>query len=363
MEDYKVKVGSEAESKEAQELLFELGYVRMNGEETPHISPTTVMVRAHKEMGINFVDSLETFEFKNIISRQDEYILINIPQLRDMVVLKRNDIGDSNAYRSDNGVKYYITSDNKYYYFPAIGNLEWTQSCNEISYLEYRVKQIKKEVVMKEFLVKSQDGRWRLETEVVGDPGDDIIEVPEGADTLAGDSSTRYFWKHGVGEKGNMIIGVGESLARYSGWTDCKDSADVWLDCVNDDSFKIIWQRETLNDKVASAEVARQSGMFVGTPFSDLSAFNFGAIDDFVESNVEQGAKHSHYKKDISHLNTLDIYRVTELFNPHSCGAHIAKKALCSGQRGHKDLLTDIQDIIDTAERWKEMLIEDEKAK
>ena len=54
---------------------------------------------------------------------------------------------------------------------------------------------------------------------------------------------------------------------------------------------------------------------------------------------------------------------MTELFNPHSCGAHIAKKALCSGQRGHKDLLTDIQDIIDTAERWKEMLIEDEKAK
>ena len=44
-------------------------------------------------------------------------------------------------------------------------------------------------------------------------------------------------------------------------------------------------------------------------------------------------------------------------------GAHIAKKALCSGQRGHKDLLTEIQDIIDTAERWKEMLIEDEKGK
>ena len=119
--------------------------------------------------------------------------------------------------------------------------------------------------------------------------------------------------------------------------------------------------KETLNDKVASAEVARQE--FIGAPFSDLPEFNFGAVDDFVESNVEQGAKHSHYKKDISHLDTLGIYRVTELFNPHSCGAHIAKKALCSGQRGHKDLLTDIQDIIDTAERWKEMLIEDEKAK
>ena len=123
----------------------------------------------------------------------------------------------------------------------------------------------------------------------------------------------------------------------------------------------IVWQRETLNDKVASAEVARQE--FIGAPFSDLPESDFEAVDDFVESNVEQGVKHPHYKKDISHLDTLDIYRVTELFNPHACGAHIAKKALCSGQRGHKDLLTDIQDIIDTAERWKEMLIEDEKAK
>ena len=119
----------------------------------------------------------------------------------------------------------------------------------------------------------------------------------------------------------------------------------------------IVWQRETLNDKVASAEAARQE--FIGAPFSDLPGFKFEAVDDFVESNVEQGVKHSHYKKDISHLDTLDIYRVTELFNPHACGAHIAKKALCSGHREHKDLLTDIQDIIDTAERWKEMLIED----
>ena len=82
--------------------------------------------------------------------------------------------------------------------------------------------------------------------------------------------------------------------------------------------------------------------------------------DQYAEiENVRE--KHSHYKKDVSHLDVLDIYRVTELFKPHSCGAHIAKKALCSGERGHKDLLTDIQDIIDTAERWKEMLIEDSK--
>ena len=119
---------------------------------------------------------------------------------------------------------------------------------------------------------------------------------------------------------------------------------------------------ETLNDKVASAEVARQSSVFVGAPFDDSPEFEF-EVRNVIDSEFSPDEKHAHYKKDISHLNTLDIYRVTELFNPHACGAHIAKKALCSGQRGHKDLLTDIQDIIDTAERWKEMLIEDEKAK
>ena len=187
---------------------------------------------------------------------------------------------------------------------------------------------------MKEYLNKLEDGTYKLVVlDSVADGVKGLIEVPDGADTLAGDERTRYFWKHRVGVQGNMLIGCGESLSRYPKWDDCEDSADVWLDCVNDDSFKIIWQRETLNDKVASAEVARQSGMFVGTPFSDLPAFNFGAIDDFVESNVEQGAKHSHYKKDISHLNTLDIYRVTELFNPHSCGAHMAIDIL----KGNKD--------------------------
>ena len=55
--------------------------------------------------------------------------------------------------------------------------------------------------------------------------------------------------------------------------------------------------KETLNDKVASAEVARQE--FIGVPFSDLPESNFEAVDDFVESNVEQDNVNqpSHYNK------------------------------------------------------------------
>ena len=69
--------------------------------------------------------------------------------------------------------------------------------------------------------------------------------------------------------------------------------------------------------------------------------------------------KHSHYKKDVSHLNVIDPYRIADLYDLHPCAEHIMKKSLCAGGRGHKDLLRDIQDIIDTAERWKEMIEED----
>lgn len=39
--------------------------------------------------------------------------------------------------------------------------------------------------------------------------------------------------------------------------------------------------------------------------------------------------------------------------------AAIVKKALRAGERGHKDIIRDIDDIITAAHRWKEMVIED----
>lgn len=91
----------------------------------------------------------------------------------------------------------------------------------------------------------------------------------------------------------------------------------------------VVFKHESINDKIATAEVARQE------------------------------EKHSHYKKDVSHLNIIDPYRIADLYALHPCADHIMKKSLCAGSRGHKDMLRDIQDIIDTAERWKQMIKED----
>lgn len=70
--------------------------------------------------------------------------------------------------------------------------------------------------------------------------------------------------------------------------------------------------------------------------------------------------KHSHYKKNVAGLSMIDVYRVLDLFGvTDPCIQHAAKKLLATGLRGHKDAARDIQDAIDTLERWKEMRAED----
>lgn len=73
--------------------------------------------------------------------------------------------------------------------------------------------------------------------------------------------------------------------------------------------------------------------------------------------------KHRHYHKDVSHLKSIDIYRLLELFEV-TCpvAQHIVKKALAAGKRGAKDQAKDMSDIADSANRWIEMRQEDAAA-
>lgn len=74
--------------------------------------------------------------------------------------------------------------------------------------------------------------------------------------------------------------------------------------------------------------------------------------------------KYKHYFKDVSNLDKIDIYRILDLWEVnHPCLQHAAKKILVAGNRGHKDIEKDIKEAIDSLERYKEMLIEDNKEK
>jgi hypothetical protein len=72
--------------------------------------------------------------------------------------------------------------------------------------------------------------------------------------------------------------------------------------------------------------------------------------------------KHSHYFKSVEGYDTIDVYRVIELFGiTDPCIAHALKKLAVTGGRGSKSIERDVQDVIDTLTRWQEMRREDGK--
>ncbi|HDR9165930.1 TPA: hypothetical protein QDB28_006411 [Burkholderia vietnamiensis] len=76
----------------------------------------------------------------------------------------------------------------------------------------------------------------------------------------------------------------------------------------------------------------------------------------------EPKRKHGHYFRPCPY-EAIDVYRVLELFNVGDpCLQHAVKKLLVAGGRGAKDTGKDVQEAIDTLERWKEMRAEEAQA-
>jgi hypothetical protein len=108
-------------------------------------------------------------------------------------------------------------------------------------------------------------------------------------------------------------------------------------------------------------------------PFWDVELFTYRIkptvtnikIKTPVEQFIDESSAnlpHSHYFKDVSKLQKIDIYRVLDLYNvTESPIAHAAKKILVSGGRGSKDQYKDIREAIDSLERWCDMYIEDKQ--
>lgn len=71
--------------------------------------------------------------------------------------------------------------------------------------------------------------------------------------------------------------------------------------------------------------------------------------------------KHNHYFKEVSHLETIDVYRVLDLFNvTNPCLQHAIKKLLVAGGRGAgKDIERDLREAVDSIHRGLQMIAED----
>ena len=67
------------------------------------------------------------------------------------------------------------------------------------------------------------------------------------------------------------------------------------------------------------------------------------------------------YFRDVSHLDAIDIYRILAMWQIDSPPLqHAIKKLLAAGKRGAKDDAKDVQEAIDSLQRWQAMRAEDE---
>lgn len=114
MDNYKIKVKDEAESKEAQELFFDLGYEwRDSKRDITNLDATHIYAD----------DGVLTFGFNDFNFRGSDNEELTLPQLRDLVVLKRNDVNDA-THRDKRDESIYLTSDKVIYYWQG----EWCKS-------------------------------------------------------------------------------------------------------------------------------------------------------------------------------------------------------------------------------------------
>jgi hypothetical protein len=59
--------------------------------------------------------------------------------------------------------------------------------------------------------------------------------------------------------------------------------------------------------------------------------------------------------------DTIDIYRVLQIYEvTDPCIQHAVKKLLCAGKRGYKEVEKDVEEAIQSLQRWEEMRREEQ---
>ena len=119
MESYKIRVNNLDESKEAQRLLFELGYAwKPSGKSVMYVDMPTLFADSSGKIYYACTNTVfETLEGKEL----------TLPQLRDMVVLHRNDVNDANYVGNICGY-FYVNCEGNIYVWDGIDAWEKSKS-------------------------------------------------------------------------------------------------------------------------------------------------------------------------------------------------------------------------------------------
>ena len=235
--DLKVKVSSEAESKEVQELFFELGFQwKYNnlGKKTFYCKEDVFLYAIDGVLGTGTVGQLDFFN-------KHQAKEITLPQLRDLVVLNRNSIDD--ATHTDGNYSFYVGKDKNYFFSSC--DKAWRGTWKNVDILK-PIEKPMKEPKQAEFLVKTNSG-YVLQVLDENSGGADVVRIPDGAEIAILSSGVVYFWKSHFFNGG---------VHKY--WVEMKGGWDASWYLKSVPSAITIWKRETLNDQVASAEEYRE---------------------------------------------------------------------------------------------------------
>lgn len=116
MGNLKIHTNNEAESKEVQELLFELGYrfYSNNGTYVRFFEHTKQLYFfANNDTWITYTTDYHLF------SSRDDHTEVTLPKLRDIAVLHRNDVNDATHKAPNTPLNYYVASDKRVYFFDS----------------------------------------------------------------------------------------------------------------------------------------------------------------------------------------------------------------------------------------------------
>ena len=267
MENLKIRVNGEVENKEAQGIFKILG-----GSWSEHVNAD------HYDKEFLYLTN-GVIEYDDLLSEflaVDECKEITLPELRDLVVLNRNDAGDANVLEDNCLYDLYLTKSRELYFYHC-GKNKWILSnLNGDDFYYELLKPIEKpmkEPKQAEFLVKTDSG-YVLQVLDENAGGEGVVRIPDGAEIAILASGVVYFWKSHFFNGGV-----------HKDWVDMKEGWDASWYLKSVPSAITIWQRETLNDQVASAEVARQE-----SKEWDLGDYDFAESDALIESNVEQSS-------------------------------------------------------------------------
>ena len=317
MSNYKIRVNSKSESKEAQQLFFELGYEKgaCSTGGYPALIIATPESRFQKTPYSSRATSLDH-------ESHSQYKEITLPELRDLVVLKRNNRNDRTHTDQDNW-SWFISSNGTGYVFGA-GNANGLHQWDESSLNMVDLKPIEKpmkEPKQAEFLVKTDSG-YVLQVLDENAGGDGVVRIPDGAEIAIEYTDGRiYFWT------GNDYCKLVDGELIKSKYPDCltsKQFLDEWP------NSKVLWKRETLNDQVASAEeyrkmISNAASIGLTSVVADLAQYDDGRSgnaslqgqSDFPLNNYELNHRVAKAFNAVrgTDLNEDDVNYIRELIN------------------------------------------------